>query len=142
MGTDDKGPVFGNYQWEDYRSVNSDVENLATGMMSLKLCPEVEGDGKMWRFVGIWSQNRPEWAKTLLACMHYNMTTVGFYDAMGASQVDYILNQTEMTTVFCTANYAKKIFEMQEQGMAHRIKNLVLIGVESIDAALTQKGEA
>ena len=27
-----------------------------------------------------------------LASMHYKMTTVGFYDAMSAEQVDYILN--------------------------------------------------
>ena len=75
-------------------------------MMALKLAPEIEGEGRKWRFVGIWSQNRSEWAKTLLACMHYEMTTVGFYDAMGAAQVEFILNQTEMTTIFCTANYA------------------------------------
>ena len=86
--------------------MNQDVENLANGMMALKLAPEIEGEGRMWRFVGIWSQNRSEWAKTLLACMHYDMTTVGFYDAMGAAQVEFILNQTEMITIFCTANYA------------------------------------
>ena len=85
IGTNEKGPVFGDYQWETYRSVNEDVENLANGMMALKLAPELEGEDKKWRFVGIWSKNRSEWAKTLLACMHYSMTTVGFYDAMGAA---------------------------------------------------------
>ena len=75
-------------------------------MMALKLAPEIEGEGRKWRFIGVWSQNRCEWSKTLLACMHYDMTTVGFYDAMGAAQVEFILNQTEMTTIFCTVNYA------------------------------------
>ena len=93
VGTSEKGaPVFGDYQWESYRQVSSDVENLANGMIALRLAPDIEGEGQIWRFVGIWAQNRAEWAKTLLACMHYNMTTVGFYDAMGVSQVDYILN--------------------------------------------------
>ena len=61
--------------------------------------------------------------------MHYNMTTVGFYDAMGVSQVDYILNQTEMQTIFCTANYAGKILSMKTEGKATMIKNLVIIGM-------------
>ena len=86
VGTNENGgPIFGGYRGGPYRQVSEDVENLANGMVALGLAPEVEGEGKKWRFIGIWSQNRPEWAKTLIACMHYKMTTVGFYDAMGAS---------------------------------------------------------
>ena len=143
IGTNAKGqPLFGDYQWETYRQVNEDVENLANGMTALKLAPEVDGEDRKWRFVGIWSKNRAEWAKTLLSCMHYNMTTVGFYDAMGVSQVEYILNQTEMATIFGTADYAKKILDMQETGKASKIKNLVIIGATAIDAELTAKAEA
>ena len=54
-------------------------------MVALKLAPEVDDEGKKWRFIGIWSKNRAEWAKVLLSCMHYSITTVGFYDAMGVS---------------------------------------------------------
>ena len=143
IGTNAKGqPLFGDYQWETYRQVNEDVENLANGMTALKLAPEVDGEDRKWRFVGIWSKNRAEWAKTLLSCMHYNMTTVGFYDAMGVSQVEYILNQTEMATIFGTADYAKKILDMQETGKASKIKNLVIIGATVIEAELTAKAEA
>ena len=42
---------------------------------------DVDGEGKKWRFMGVWAKNRWEWTNTLLACMHYNVTTVGFYDA-------------------------------------------------------------
>lgn len=77
--------------WESYAEVDEQCLNLSNGMMSLDLCPEVEGEGRMWRFVGIWCANRPEWSKTELACMHCNVTTVGFYDAMGHTQVDFIL---------------------------------------------------
>lgn len=54
-------------------------------MFRHSMTPEIEGEGKIWRFAGIWSQNRPEWSKIELACMNYGITTVGFYDAMGAS---------------------------------------------------------
>lgn len=60
--------------------------------MNLNLVPEIEGEGKMWRFIGVWQKNRLEWTETLLAAMHYKVTTVGFYDMMGPEQVDYILN--------------------------------------------------
>ena len=96
-------------------------------MIALNLAPEVSGEGKVWRFVGINSPNRPEWTKTLLACMNYNMTTVGFYDAMSMAQIDYILNQTEMSTIFVTGAHAAKVLEMKENGQATMIKNLVII---------------
>jgi len=74
--------------------------------MVLNLCPETEGEEKMWKFFGIWMKNRWEWTASLLACMHYNVTAVGFYDAMSAEQVDFILNQTEMKSLICTEDYA------------------------------------
>ena len=48
-------------------------------------CPEVDGeeDGPAMKFCGVWAKNREEWTTTLLACMHYKITVVGFFDAMG-----------------------------------------------------------
>ncbi len=64
------------------------------------LIPEVsDGGDQTFRFCGIWSKNRWEWMTTLLACMHYKATVVGFFDAMGTVSVEYILNQTEMSTI-------------------------------------------
>jgi long-subunit acyl-CoA synthetase (AMP-forming) len=61
-------------------------------MKSLNLAPQIEGDGKQWKFVGIWSKNRYEWLTTHIANMYFNHTTIGFFDSMGAVTVDYILN--------------------------------------------------
>ena len=58
------------------------MQSFAKGLMVLDLCPKVEGDGRDWRFLGIWSKNRWEWTTTLLATMHYKITAVGFFDAM------------------------------------------------------------
>ena len=64
--------------------------------MKLNLCPEVDSGEEAgdWRFCGVWARNRWEWTCTELACMHYKITTVGFYEAMGPQQVQFILNQT------------------------------------------------
>lgn len=72
----------------------------------------------MWRFMGIWMKNRAEWTTTLLANMHYKITTVGFFDAMSKEQVDFILNQTEMKTVVCTPDYAQRLIDMKKEGLA------------------------
>jgi long-chain acyl-CoA synthetase len=80
---------------------------LAKGIWNLNLCPQVQGEegGKHMRFTGIWSKNREEWNVTEFASMYLNSTIVGFYDSMGDSAVEFILNQTELTTIFCSAAY-------------------------------------
>lgn len=60
--------------------------------MALDLCPQIEGEDKLWRFLGIWAKNREEWTTSLLAAMHYKITAVGFFDAMSSEQVEFILN--------------------------------------------------
>ena len=102
------------------------AQNLAKGLMTLGLCPAVRGEDRDWHFCGIWAKNCWEWTATLLACMHYDMTTVGFYDAMSAEQVDFILKQTEMKTIVCTSDYAQKLIDMKKQGMAQFVGALVV----------------
>ena len=93
--------------------------------MNLNLCPEVGDEG--FRFCGIWSKNRAEWMTTLLACMHYKITVVGFYDAMGTQSVEFILNQTEMQTIVCSGDYIEKIVNMKKDDMAQHIKALITL---------------
>ena len=91
------------------------------------LCPDIEGEGKQWKFLGVWMKNRAEWTLSLLACMYQSITTVGFFDAMSVEQVDFILNQTEMTTLVVTPDYAKKIITMKSQGLAQHVQNLIVV---------------
>lgn len=57
--------------------------------------------------------------------MYYNVTTIGFFDSMGAGSVDYILNQTELTCMFASSDYISKIVAMKKDGMAAQIKYIV-----------------
>lgn len=97
-------------------------------MYKLNLCPlttgEEEGDNS-WRFVGIHSRNRYEWASTQLAGMTFGVTTVGFYDSLGAEAIAFIVNQTEMATVFCSKEGVKKFLDMKKEGKVPSLKNLV-----------------
>jgi len=132
-------PQHGEYEWKSFAEVGRLAENFAKGMLHLNLTPEVEGEGKMWRFIGVWAKNRWEWTNTLLACMHFNITTVGFYDAQSAEQVDYIIQQTEMTTVTCTIDYAKKLIDMKKKGMIPKLSNLVVMG--DVDTGVLQSAQ-
>lgn len=90
----DAAGAFGAYQWLTFAQVNENVVHLARGIKKLGLCPDFEAEDKTWRFCGIWARNRQEWLTTLLAGMHYNITNVGFYDAMNTKAVDFIMEQT------------------------------------------------
>ena len=57
--------------------------------------PLTAGEGKMWRFVGIWSKNRAEWLMTALASMYVNTATVA--DVKTAIEI-------QMSTFDCTVN--------------------------------------
>jgi long-chain acyl-CoA synthetase len=96
-------------------------------MMTMDIAPEVVGEDKTWRFIGIWAKNRWEWTNTLLAGMHYKITTVGFYDAQSEEQVDYIVNQTEMSSIVCTEDYAKKVVDMKAKGMVPSVQKLIIV---------------
>ena len=78
--------------WKTWQEVDAIVEKFARGLMELDLCPQIEGEEKLWRFLGIWAKNCEEWTTSLLAAMHYKITTVGFFDAMSSEQVSFILN--------------------------------------------------
>lgn len=83
---------FGEFTWQTFAEVDELAQKFAKGAMVEDLCPETEGEGQMWRFIGIWMKNRAEWTTTLIASMHYKITTVGFFDAMSKEQVNFILN--------------------------------------------------
>jgi long-chain acyl-CoA synthetase len=57
--------------------------------------------------------------------MYFNRTTIGFFDSMGNESVDFILNQTELSCIFCTPEYIAKLVAMKKLNLAKSIKFLV-----------------
>jgi long-chain acyl-CoA synthetase len=52
---------------------------------------DIEGDGKKWNFMGIYSKNRPEWVLTDLAATTLGGTTVAFYDTLGPAAIEFVI---------------------------------------------------
>ena len=137
-----EGGEFGPYQWITYKEVDHATEMLARGMRHYNLAPQIEGEGKMQRICGIWAKNNKEWMITQLACMKVRTSVVGFYDAMGSSAVDFIIEQTELKTIVCTQEYLARVIEMKKEGLARHVETVISMdgGVEAMkNEALLQE---
>jgi len=62
---------------------------------------------------------------TLLSCLRVNTTVVGFFDAMGAEAVDFIIKQTELSTIFASGEYIKKLIDFRKAGHCKNVKIMV-----------------
>ena len=62
------------------------------GYKILNLTPIIHDEGKEWQFMGVLSKNREEWAFVHIANQKNSITTVGFYDTLGPSAIDFIIN--------------------------------------------------
>ncbi len=54
--------------------------------------------------IGIYGKNSEEWIITDLACLCSDITSVTLYDTLGAEATEYIINQCELKTIFCTSD--------------------------------------
>ena len=78
------------YEWLTWRELDETCENLSHGIKAEGLAPEVEAEGKTWRFMGIQAKNRKEWQFVNLAGMYQRVTTVAFYDTLGADATRFM----------------------------------------------------
>jgi long-chain acyl-CoA synthetase len=100
--------------WKD--SIDT-ARNISYAIMKLGLCPEIEGDGMMWRFMGIQSKNRAEWVLTHVADLHQSITTVALYDTLGQDAVRFVVAQTLLTTIAVSIEYVKKLSQLKIDDM-------------------------
>jgi long-chain acyl-CoA synthetase len=98
---------------------------LASGYQHLGLMPEVEGEGRKWRFMGVYAKNREEWTISDMASLRQSGTTIAFYDTLGPAAVEYVIKQTELTTISCAGNYLRTLVMLKSQGRADSLQNLV-----------------
>lgn len=67
--------------------------------MKLDLIPEVEGEGKTWRFIGLQSKNRREWGISHIGNFYNKCTSVALYDTLGDEATAYVIKQTGLATI-------------------------------------------
>lgn len=92
-----EGPDAG-YSWLSYNDVMTKASRVGAGLIKLGLDPSNK------TFVGIYSQNRPEYMVSELGCYLYSMVVVPLYDTLGPDACSFIISQAEISLVICDKN--------------------------------------
>ncbi|KAF9164364.1 Long chain acyl-CoA synthetase 7 peroxisomal [Actinomortierella ambigua] len=106
------------YSWQTYPKVQERVKDFGSGLIHLGL--------KKNDTYGIFSINRAEWTMSELAGYFFTLVSVPLYDTLGVQAIEYIVNQTEMSTIIASPDKAAIILNMKAS--LPSIKNLIIMG--------------
>uniref|UniRef100_A0A4W5NRH7 Arachidonate--CoA ligase n=1 Tax=Hucho hucho TaxID=62062 RepID=A0A4W5NRH7_9TELE len=135
----DDGPCLGSrkpnqpYEWLSYREVADKAECIGSGL--LHRGHSQTGD----KHIGIFSQNRPEWTISELACYTYSLVCVPLYDTLGLEAIEYIIDQAAISTVICDLAHKARLILDCVSGKEHTLKTIVLM--EAFDEELVARGQ-
>jgi long-chain acyl-CoA synthetase len=126
LGTRDAATEGKPYKWRTFAEVGKEVDILAKALNACELIPEVVGEGgEKFRFMGIYAKNREEWATLAIACSLNSVVIIPFYDTLGPDTVEFVCNQTELTSVSCAGSCLDKLLKLRSEGKATSLLNIV-----------------
>ncbi|KAI8919305.1 hypothetical protein DFJ77DRAFT_487409 [Powellomyces hirtus] len=123
--------VAGAYVWQSYNEVYTRVKNLGSAFAKRGL--------KADSMVGLFSINRPEWVIAEQASFTQSCITVPLYDTLGNEAIEFIVNETETTTIAATSDKAKVLINMKEK--IPSLKLIVVMDDENATEALASLGK-
>ena len=119
------------FTWITYEEANELILNFSRGLNVLNLCPTINfEDDNSYRFLGIYSRNKIEWLLSYLGAMRDSITIVTIYDTLGDAAIEFILEQSQITTLLVEIKVLKKIYEFAKKNKTFQIKNLIIIEKE------------
>jgi long-chain acyl-CoA synthetase len=128
-----KEKKYGKYIWKSWSQIYDISTLFLYGITKMKLCPEflvndesIGGEKKM-RFMGIYSRNREEWLVGSFGCQMDSIIIVTLYDTLGDKSIEFILNQTELTTIIAETKNLKKILNLKEQNKFGKVRNIICL---------------
>ena len=124
----EKNELEKKYTWITYEEANEKILNFSRGLNVLNLCPkiDIENDDS-FRLLGIYSKNRPEWLLSYFGAVRDSITIVTIYDTLGDIALEYIFNQTKLTTIVVEAKTLAKLYNLAKEGKTGQIKNLIVL---------------
>lgn len=119
------------YSWRNFGQVKDEITALGSGIDVLGLAPpKAQYRNYNLKFIGVQGKNSVEWILTDIANICYGYTTMPLYDTLGEEAIDYMLHQTELTTLFLTTDlisqHVKRIKNPNPQYKTH-LQNLVVM---------------
>uniref|UniRef100_A0A3P8UX74 Long-chain-fatty-acid--CoA ligase n=1 Tax=Cynoglossus semilaevis TaxID=244447 RepID=A0A3P8UX74_CYNSE len=133
------GPCLGSrkpgqpYDWLSYKEVSDRAENL--GSAFLHKGHSQTGD----KFIGVFSQNRPEWTISELACYTYSLVVVPLYDTLGQEAIGFIIEKAVISTVICDVPDKAQIILDCVNGKGQSVKTIVIM--EDFHSDLVTRGK-
>jgi len=119
------------YTWVTFEECEKKILNFCRGLNVLNLCPMTQiDDDESFRLLGIYSKNRPEWLYSYFGAVRDSITIVTVYDTLGDIALEYIFNQTKLTTVVIESKVLKKLLNLAKQEKTCQIKNLIVLDYE------------
>jgi long-chain acyl-CoA synthetase len=109
------------YEWMTWQEVHDLSENMSRGCVELGLVPESHGDGRTFKFMGIYGINRWEWYVTNFANMMNSCTTVSFYDTLGPEAIEFVMEQTGLATISVQLKSVEGLIKLKEAGKSHNV---------------------
>lgn len=133
------GPCLGSrkpnqpYEWLSYREVADRAECVGSALLH-------RGHSHTGnKFIGIFSQNRPEWTISEVACYTYSLVVVPLYDTLGTESIGYIIEKGSISTIICDVAQKAQIILECVNGKGKTVKTIVLM--EAFDAELVSRGQ-
>ncbi|XP_057552193.1 long-chain-fatty-acid--CoA ligase 1 isoform X3 [Hippopotamus amphibius kiboko] len=121
------------YEWLSYKQVADLSECVGSALLHKGF--KAASD----QFIGIFSQNRPEWVIVELGCFTYSMVIVPLYDTLGTEAIIYIINKAELSLVFVDKpEKANILLEGVENKLTPSLKTIVLM--DSFGSNLWERG--
>jgi long-chain acyl-CoA synthetase len=125
-----KTKKYGNYIWKSWGEIYDLSKLFLYGITKLNLCPEIlvdDNDNQKMRFMGIYSRTKEEWMIGSLACQLDSITIVTIYDTLGMNSMEFILKQTELTTILAESINLEMLLKLKEDNKLGNVKNIIYI---------------
>ena len=112
------------YVWKSYDECVALATRLGSGILRKGLAPAIkEYKDLELKFVGIFSKNCEEYVISDMACALYGIVSVPIYDTLGPQAMVFILEQTNMQTIFVSKQSLDHLIKLGKP--VGSIKNLV-----------------
>ena len=118
---------LGPYKFKTYDQVFYICQMLGSGILNLNLTSWVHDESKniRFRFIGIISKNTEQYLELDLASHLYKINLISIYDTLGPEAMNFIVEQTQLETVFCSNNFIDYLCAKIKEGKCGKLKNIV-----------------
>ncbi|NWW92432.1 ACSL1 ligase, partial [Rhynochetos jubatus] len=122
------------YEWISYKEVSDRAECVGSALLHRGFKPSHV------QYIGIFSQNRPEWVIIEQGCYAFSMVVVPLYDTLGTEAITYIVNKADLSLVFCDKpDKAKLLLTSVEKGETPILNTIIIM--ESFGMDLVERGK-